>query len=144
MLARDFNSVLRFTAVDEAHCVSTWGKELRPSYQDLGFLRVLFPSEPIMIVSATLPPVEFQVAHDVGLRNTYASICQPLNHYNIVYAIRRKQSILVDISCLVASVESRSYPEGVPKTVVFCRNNEVCYNVYVHLWRCVTDHAQHA
>lgn len=47
------NMPVSMIAVDEAHCISQWGYDFRPSYLKISTVRALFPEIPILAVTAT-------------------------------------------------------------------------------------------
>ncbi len=46
-------SQVSLIAVDEAHCISQWGHDFRPSYRTLRNLKNIFPNAPIISLTAT-------------------------------------------------------------------------------------------
>jgi ATP-dependent DNA helicase RecQ len=44
---------LKFIAVDEAHCISHWGHDFRPSYRNLAHLKDRFAGLPVLALTAT-------------------------------------------------------------------------------------------
>ncbi|KNB43803.1 ATP-dependent DNA helicase like [Blastocystis sp. subtype 4] len=78
---------LTLIAVDEAHCISTWGHDFRSAYRELSTLRGNFPDVPIMALSATATK---QIVDDVKkqLGIPYAKvISESFDRPNIFYSI---------------------------------------------------------
>ena len=49
-----------FITVDEAHCISQWGYDFRPSYLEIAKIRKLVPEAPILALTATATPAVVQ------------------------------------------------------------------------------------
>ena len=57
-------------AIDEAHCISEWGHDFRPSYLRVGAVRDKLGSPPTIALTATATPdVRRDIARQLGLRN---------------------------------------------------------------------------
>ncbi|KAI1714660.1 DEAD/DEAH box helicase domain-containing protein [Ditylenchus destructor] len=64
-----------FIAVDEAHCVSTWGNEFRKCYRELATLRGTFPDVPIMALTATATePIRQDISNCLGLKKPKVTV----------------------------------------------------------------------
>ena len=53
---------IRIVAIDEAHCISQWGYDFRPSYLNIRSLRAIAPQAPVLALTATATP---EVAQDI-------------------------------------------------------------------------------
>lgn len=58
-----------FITVDEAHCISQWGYNFRPSYLEIIKIRALLPNVPVLALTATATP---KVVKDIQKRLGFA------------------------------------------------------------------------
>ena len=90
-----------FITVDEAHCISQWGYDFRPSYLEIAKIRKFLPGKPVLALTATATP---QVVDDIcdklsrnvecGMRDENSHI--PFNVFrmsferrNLAYVVRQ-------------------------------------------------------
>ena len=61
---------LKLIAVDEAHCISHWGHDFRPSYRNLAGLKERFGNLPVLALTATATAaVGRDIVEQLGMRN---------------------------------------------------------------------------
>ncbi len=81
---------LALFAIDEAHCISQWGHDFRPEYQELTLLRTRYPYVPCIAVTATADtPTRQEMIERLELPKLFiAGFDRP----NIAYDVANKEN----------------------------------------------------
>ena len=82
------NAEISFITVDEAHCISQWGYDFRPSYLKIVELREYFPDSPVLALTATATN---KVAEDIQEKLKFINkniIKSGYERKNLIYLVR--------------------------------------------------------
>jgi RecQ family ATP-dependent DNA helicase len=113
--------VARFI-IDEAHCISQWGHDFRPDYRKLQFLKRLFPTVPILALTATATDaVQRDVMNTLGMPRAclfHASFNRP----NLRYFVQK-----IGKSCELEVAKILNQPHLRNKCgIVYCLSKKDC------------------
>lgn len=80
---------IKLIVVDEAHCISQWGYDFRPSYLGIRELRRIAPHAPVLALTATATPtVANDICHELEFKPDANTICDSFARDNINYLVR--------------------------------------------------------
>ncbi|WP_296458624.1 DNA helicase RecQ [Rubinisphaera sp.] len=100
-------------AVDEAHCISTWGHNFRPEYRLLGDLRNKLPDVDMHAYTATATE---QVRHDICEQlqlKAPAVLTGNFDRPNLIYRIQRRQNLQTQVRQVI-----EKYPDSAG--IIYC------------------------
>ena len=122
-LFRDYLSSFHINviAVDEAHCISQWGYDFRPSYLRIANIRKGVKQAPVLAVTASAVP---QVADDI-IDKLQLKHCQkfrlPFTRPNISFSVFHTETKINKLDEILKNVPGSS--------IVYCKNRRIAKEV---------------
>ncbi|MFM2424014.1 MAG: helicase RecQ, partial [Candidatus Parcubacteria bacterium] len=125
-------------AIDEAHCISQWGHDFRPDYRNLSQLRTLFPTVPIIALTATATTqVRTDIITQLNLPTPQVFLSS-FNRPNLRYEVQPKKDALQTILGLLGSCPNES-------AIIYCFSRkdteDVARGLNQHGHKAATYHA---
>mmetsp|Transcript_93429 Transcript_93429/g.166238 ORF Transcript_93429/g.166238 Transcript_93429/m.166238 type:complete len:894 (+) Transcript_93429:119-2800(+) len=99
---------LSLLAVDEAHCISEWGHDFRPSFRALREVRAALPGLPFMALTATaVPRVQQDIIEQLSLGKDACVSLSSVDRKNLQIACSRKTSRGADLERMAKDIISK-------------------------------------
>lgn len=109
-------------AIDEAHCISSWGHDFRPEYLQLAKLKRNFPRIPIVALTATADKLVRQdIVEKLEIKNASVFVSS-FNRPNIFYSVEPKRN---SYSRLLNYLEKRRNDSG----IIYCLSRKSVENL---------------
>lgn len=107
---------ISFITVDEAHCISQWGYDFRPSYLQIANIRKLIPDAPVLALTATATP---QVVEDIKIRlnnekSDFNTFKMSFERKNLAYVVRQAEDKIGELLHILRSTKG--------STIVYARS----------------------
>ncbi|RHP66256.1 ATP-dependent DNA helicase RecQ [Bacteroides sp. OF04-15BH] len=114
-----------FITVDEAHCISQWGYDFRPSYIRIADLRKVVPQAPVLALTATATPEVVKDIQDKLLFRQEHVFKMSFARKNLAYVVRHTEDKESELLHIINSI---------PGTViVYCRSRKECRDLAAQL-----------
>lgn len=116
---------VRFITIDEAHCISQWGYDFRPSYLKIAELREVIPQAPVLALTATATP---EVVKDIQEKLHFRQECvfkMSFARKNLAYVVRHTEDKETELLHIINSMKGT--------TIVYCRSRKGCKELAARL-----------
>ncbi len=110
-----------FITVDEAHCISQWGYDFRPSYLRIADIRKLVPQAPVLALTATATP---QVIDDIQQQLGFAEknvFRMSFERKNLTYVVRETIDKEAELLHILSTVSGTA--------IVYVRSRKRCKEI---------------
>lgn len=115
------NLDVNLIAIDEAHCVSQWGYDFRPSYLNISVLKDFFPKVPFIALTATATSrVKKDIVAELGLKEPKV-FQQSFARKNLAYMVFETQDKLFKIQQIL-----KKNPQP---SIIYVRNRKACIEI---------------
>ena len=110
------NLPIGLIAVDEAHCISQWGYDFRPSYLNIAAIRTLLPDVPILALTATATPDTIDdIQAKLGFKEQNV-LRKSFHRENLIYVVRRTEKKEEQVAHILSKVPGSA--------IVYVRNRK--------------------
>ena len=97
---------VKLVVIDEAHCISQWGYDFRPSYLNISKLRKIHPDAPFLALTATATPeVVKDICDKLQFRQGHKIFKKSFSRPNIQYIVRPTDSKIQQIVHILSRVQ---------------------------------------
>ena len=106
-----------FITVDEAHCISQWGYDFRPSYMKIADIREIVPNAPILALTASATPeVVEDIQRQLKFGENSSVFRMSFARENLTYIVRKTDNKLREMVHILRSVQGSA--------IVYTRNRQ--------------------
>ena len=110
-----------FITVDEAHCISQWGYDFRPSYLQIAEIRKLVPGAPVLALTATATPeVVKDIQKQLGFREENV-VSMSFERKNLTYIVRHTVDKLYEMEHILNHVPGSA--------IIYTRNRRQTHEI---------------